>query len=87
MTTWQIVDCSIRRISFKNSIWRAGGLRRFRFVEDEDALLLAALFEEPTAAAAISASRNEFLLKFNNAALHNLRRWRRICMGPYFHGA
>ena len=24
MTTWQIVDCSMRRISFKNSIWRAG---------------------------------------------------------------
>src|SRR6266576_5143723 len=24
MTTWQIVDCSIRRSSFKNSIWREG---------------------------------------------------------------
>jgi hypothetical protein len=24
MTTWQIVDCSMRRSSFKNSIWRAG---------------------------------------------------------------
>src|ERR1700735_3201481 len=24
MMTWQIVDSSIRRISFKNSIWRAG---------------------------------------------------------------
>src|ERR1700722_2145589 len=24
MTIWQIVDSSIRRISFKNSIWRAG---------------------------------------------------------------
>src|SRR6266403_2853616 len=24
MMTWQIVDCSIRRNSFKNSIWREG---------------------------------------------------------------
>jgi hypothetical protein len=24
MAIWQIVDCSIRRISFRNSIWRAG---------------------------------------------------------------
>src|ERR1700730_10263709 len=24
MTIWQIVDCSMRRISFRNSIWRAG---------------------------------------------------------------
>ena len=51
--TWQILDSSMRCSSFKNSIWARRRQRRFRLVENEDALPLAAFLEEPQKALAV----------------------------------
>lgn len=46
MITWQWRLSSMRRSSFRNSIWRAGDSADTRLVEDEDALPLATFLEE-----------------------------------------
>ena len=53
INTWQTPERSIRRRSFKNSIWREGDSADFRFVKNKDALAPAALLEEPQKAFAV----------------------------------
>ena len=46
MMTWQWPISSMRRISFRNSIWRDGESADFGLIKNEDTLPLATLFEE-----------------------------------------